>query len=189
MTTSPTEPIRTFIAVRPNQSVYTELIRVQRELKTAFASSGLRIKWTDPETFHITLLFLGEIPAVEAHCVFQALELTASGHRRFSSYLREVGLFKKSGALWAGIDVPPELLKLQKALADELKMEPGRFHAHFTLGRLKKGRFDPHFFQTLEKTDIQPVPFSVNELELVASELLPDGARHTVFGTSSLSCR
>ncbi|QHI69612.1 RNA 2',3'-cyclic phosphodiesterase [Tichowtungia aerotolerans] len=206
MTTSSTETIRAFIAARPNAAVQAELVRVQRELRKTLSSSSLRIKWTDPETFHITLLFLGDIPAADADSVFQALELTASRHRCFSSCLREVGVFKKSGAVWAGIAVPPELIEFRKALASALDFEPGRFHAHFTLGRIKAGRPDQDFFhstsgreagakrrqrnevkwQTLENFVVEPVPFDISSIELIRSELLPDGARHTVLGSAML---
>lgn len=188
MTTSPTETIRAFIAVRPNQPVYTELIRVQRELETAFTSSGLRIKWTDPETFHITLLFLGDIPANHVPFILQAMDfvqgrVTPPG----VCALYGLGLFKRPGALRVGISAPPELLELQQRVCAALDMQPGRFHAHFTLGRIKAGQPDQTFFQTLENTKIQPVPFAICELELVKSELFADGALHSVLGSAHLS--
>ena len=186
MSGSPTDPIRAFIAARPGKAAQAELIRVQCELKKALAAFGLRIKWTDPETFHITILFLGDIPTTETDRVFQTLELAVSGHICFSSCLREVGVFKKSGALWVGIDTPSGLLRLQSELAAALDFEPGRFHAHFTLGRIKKGVPDQTFFQCLETRVVGPVSFDVKELELVRSELLADGARHTVLGTVPL---
>lgn len=187
MTGSSTETIRAFIAARPDAAAQAELVRVQRELKKTLSSSNLRIKWSDPETFHITLLFLGDIPASGTDPVFQTLERTAFGHRTFLSCLHEVGLFKKSGAIWVGIDALPALIEFQKTLAESLGFAPGRFHAHFTLGRIKAGRPDQDFFQTLEKTVVEPVSFQIRSAELVRSELLPDGARHTVLGTASFA--
>ena len=207
MTTSSTETIRAFIAVRPSAAAFAELIRVQRELKKSLASVGLRsevsrapstlsgrIKWTDPETFHITLLFLGDIPVDRVGQIFQTLEKTAKNVPSIGTSLNGLGLFKKSGALWVGIDASPELLELQKELAAALNREPGRFHAHVTLGRIKTGRADEKFFQCLEtcaaeggKTDIKTVSFDIASIELVRSELLQQGARHAVLGVISLS--
>jgi 2'-5' RNA ligase len=82
------------------------------------------------------------------------------------------------------MDAPPALLEFQKALAEELGFKPGRFHAHFTLGRIKSGRADQNFFQALEKTDVKPVPFTIDSIELVQSELLPEGTRHTVLSSA-----
>lgn len=48
MSGSATEPIRAFIAARPNPAAQAELIRIQCELKKSLQSSGMRIKWTDP---------------------------------------------------------------------------------------------------------------------------------------------
>jgi len=186
MSGSSTDTIRVFIAARPNEAAQAELLRIQRELKKSLARFGLRIKWTDPDTFHITLLFLGDLPAADIHPVFQCLEKTCARTRALRTSLNGAGLFKKSGALWAGIHAGPDLLELQKRLCASLNMEPGRFHAHFTLGRIKKGRPDPEFFQTLEQASIQPAPFDIHALELVKSELFPDGARHIVLRLFSL---
>ena len=61
MNGSSTELIRAFVALRPDAVALAELVRVQRELKKRLADSRLRIKWTDPENFHITLSLLSKI--------------------------------------------------------------------------------------------------------------------------------
>jgi len=186
MTGSSTKPIRAFIAVRPGDAVQAELVRVRRELKKKLSSSGLRIKWTDPETFHITLLFLGDIPEQGIAETLEKIRNPTQSVPSIGTLLNGLGLFKKSGALWVGIDAPPELLELQEALAVALDMEPGRFHAHFTLGRIKAGRAGHKVFHTLEKIEVEPVSFEIKAVELVQSELLSEGARHTVLGSAPL---
>jgi 2'-5' RNA ligase len=186
MTTLPIKPVRVFVAIRPNDAAQAGLVCVQRELKKILASTGLRIQWTDPETFHITLLFLGDISPVSVEEVSRRLEKTAQKFPEIGTSLTGPGLFKKSGAVWVGIDVPPPLFELQKEIAAVLDMEPGRFHAHVTLGRIKAGRADQKFFKRLEKINVEPVSFGVVAIELVKSELLPDGARHTVLGSFPL---
>ncbi len=187
MTGSSTESIRAFIAVRPDAAAQAGLVRAQRELKKSLAGSGLRIKWTDPETLHITLLFLGDIPAADADRIFQTLEKTAAKFPVIGTSLSGIGLFRKSGALWAGIEAPPELLAFQEELAAALGQPPGRFHAHFTLGRIKAGRPDETFFQTLEKTGVEPVAFELASAQLIRSELLPAGPRYTLLGTAAFA--
>lgn len=194
MTTSSAETVRAFIAVRPNKAAHAELVRVQRELKKNLAESGLRIKWTDPDTFHITLIFFGDIPANDVERTFQCLEKSAQKFPKVGTSINSLGLFKKSGAIWVGIDASPKLLELQQELAESLGREPGRFHAHFTLGRIKRGRPDQKTmcrhavaFQCLENMKVNAVPFEVSSIELVQSELLPDGARHTVLGVAPLA--
>jgi len=187
MTTSPTKPIRAFIAVRPNAAAQAELVRVQHELKKVLTNFGLRIKWTDPETFHITLLFIGDTSLDSITNILESMKVVGRVTSPGVCELLKLGFFEKSGAIWVGIDAPPELLELQKELAVALEMEPGRFHAHFTLGRVKSGRANQKFFQTLEKAAFEPVSFGIDSIELVQSELLPEGACHTVLGSAPLS--
>ena len=95
MTTSATKSIRAFIAVRPNDAVRDELIRVQRELKKALEISRLRIKWTAPETFHVTLLFLGDIPQKSVVGVSKTLEKSRRRFRESSARWGSWGVLKK----------------------------------------------------------------------------------------------
>lgn len=187
MTTLLSEKIRAFIAVRPGSKAQGELARVQRELRKSLSVSNLRVKWSNPETFHVTLLFLGDIPAVDVPPVFQTLEKTAAEFPQFGISLGPPGIFKKSGAFWVGICPSPELVECQKALAEALEREPGRFHAHFTLGRIKTGRANQAFLRILEQTAVESIPFKIGSVELVQSELMSDGARHTVLGTAEFA--
>jgi 2'-5' RNA ligase len=92
MSGSSTDTIRAFIAARPDATAQAELVRVQRELKKHLVPSGLRIKWTNPESFHITILFLGDLPVTETHRVFQCLEKTVVEPVLFE--IRELELVK-----------------------------------------------------------------------------------------------
>ena len=132
MTTSSTKTIRAFIAVRSNETAQTELVRVQRELKKELAHSEFRIKWTDPETFHITLLFLGDIPSDSVDHVFQALEKTVQNFSNIRTFLNASGFFKKSGAIWIGLDVSPEIL------AHFTRPEPGDKFKSFMATKIRR---------------------------------------------------
>ena len=89
--------------------------------------------------------------------------------------------------IWAGLAVPPELFDLQNALAAALNMEPGRFQAHFTLGRIKAGRTENSFYQTLEAMDVEPVLFEIDSVYLMQSERLPAGMHYTPLGVVPLA--
>jgi len=186
VSTSSTEMVRLFIAVRPGKVVVEELTRVQQLLKKSFSNSGLRIKWSEPETFHITLLFLGNVPAENLAEINRALEEGLRGVSGFKTHLNGAGLFRKSGAFWVGIESSPELMELQKCVANTLKKDEKRFHAHFTLGRMKTGQSDAECMERLESVDVTSVEFDIRSVELVKSELLPDGAYHTVVGRTNL---
>lgn len=105
--------------------------------------SGAR--WIDPDRYHLTLRFLGDVDDVTARSFASALS-----EIQFDSFeLRLTGLGSFGGnkprALWAGIKPTEPLLRLQKAheraarLAGE-PAEPRNFMPHVTLARLRDTR-------------------------------------------------
>jgi 2'-5' RNA ligase len=99
-------------------------------------------KWVPPENYHVTLRFIGELPAYRAEEVDHAL----AGLRapEFTLQLAGVGTFAKSGkvhALWAGAERNPALDHLQNKVETALQragLEPERrrFAPHVTLARM-----------------------------------------------------
>jgi len=111
--------------------------------------SGLAVglqgaRWVDPENYHITLRFIGEMPAFKAEEV--DLALAGLRGRGFSLALSGVGTFEKGGrvsALWAGVERNPALEHLQNKIETALQRigvapERKRFAPHVTLARLDK---------------------------------------------------
>lgn len=98
-------------------------------------------RWIDPERYHITLRFIGDVDDVTAHHFASALS-----EIRFDSFsLRLSGLGSFGGnkprALWAGIEPSDTLMKLQRAneraaRAAGLPTETRNFMPHVTLARL-----------------------------------------------------
>lgn len=94
----------------------------------------------EPETFHLTLVFLGDCPepALEiAHEGFAALR-----EPRFELSLRGLGLFGKTKprAAWAGVTPSPALLHLQSKVETiahraGCPIDRRKFVPHVTLGR------------------------------------------------------
>jgi len=99
-------------------------------------------RWVPPENYHVTLRFIGELPAYRAEEVDHALAgLRAPG---FSLQLAGVGTFEKGGrvhALWAGVERNPSLDFLQSKIETALQRaglerERRRFAPHVTLARM-----------------------------------------------------
>jgi 2'-5' RNA ligase len=99
-------------------------------------------KWVPPENYHVTLRFIGEMPAYRAEEIDQAL--TALKARSFALTLAGVGTFAKSGrstALWVGVERNERLDLLQSKIETALQrigLEPERrrFAPHLSLARL-----------------------------------------------------
>jgi RNA 2',3'-cyclic 3'-phosphodiesterase len=99
-------------------------------------------KWVPPENYHITLRFIGEMPAYRAEEIDHAL--TALKARSFDLALAGVGTFAKSGrstTLWVGVERNERLDHLQSKIETALQrigLEPERrrFAPHVSLARL-----------------------------------------------------
>jgi 2'-5' RNA ligase len=99
-------------------------------------------RWVPMENYHLTLRFIGEVPAFRAEEVDEAL--AALRARRFTFELSGVGTFAKGGretTLWVGVTKNPQLDHLAgkvETAMQRIGLEPERrrFAPHVTLARL-----------------------------------------------------
>lgn len=127
--------IRLFVALPVPADVRHVLTGLQNGLPGA--------RWTDPENFHLTLRFIGEVDFGMAEDLAHTLmRIDAPG---FDVTLDGLGWFgnkRKPSALIANIRKNDGLLHLQRkvesaAVRCGLRPESRKFHPHITLGRLK----------------------------------------------------
>ncbi len=104
------------------------------------------VRWVGPETFHITLQFLGETQNVEE--IKTALAIVNT--QRVMITFRGAGFFPnpaRARVFWAGIESDEKLQDLVNAIGIALaplgfKRDEGPYHPHLTLARAGSGR--PH---------------------------------------------
>lgn len=115
---------------------------IRDKLKTL--SCGLPgAKWVNPDGFHLTLRFIGEIDNGMAEDVDAAL--AAIQAKPFSITLKSVGQFgppEKAHTVWAGVERSDALYHLRDKIESTLVrmgMEPDhrRFTPHVTVGKLR----------------------------------------------------
>jgi 2'-5' RNA ligase len=119
-------------------------------------------RWIDPENYHITLRFIGDVDGQTANEVIDGLDRLANSEA-FAIRLDHLDAFggDKPRALIAGLENNATLLRLQSAQERVLQRlglppEPRKFTPHVTLARLRgtspdelarymafAGRFDP----------------------------------------------
>lgn len=99
-------------------------------------------RWIDPESFHITLRFIGDIDERLAREI--AYELDGVEARPFSVRLKAIGVFggNKPHMLYAGVEESAELLRLRsihERICQVLGLgaDQRKFTPHVTLARLK----------------------------------------------------
>jgi 2'-5' RNA ligase len=139
----------------------------------------------DPAQFHLTLVFLGEVPEPDleaAHDAFIALKPAP-----FSLSLQGLGLFggARPKMAWAGVAPSDPLIRLQ-AKAEQAARQVGlspenrKFTPHITLGRFPP----PDFARTasleraIAETPFSAGPWQVQHMVLWQSHLGSKGARY-----------
>ena len=131
--------MRLFVAINLAAS---ERRRVHRALKTVRAA-GFPVRWLEPETYHLTLKFLGSMDPRRVEKLAEVQDRVTSGNAPFELEVRGVGAFptiRRPVVVWVGVDPSPALRCLKQdlewGLAElGLERETRAFHPHLTVGR------------------------------------------------------
>ena len=194
--TEPPHTIRAFIAIELPSEVRSEVERTQRALKSTIPT-GL-IRWTPPEQIHLTLKFLGNIPADSAPELETALRRACTGMVPFELCAEGLGGFpdlRRPRVLWIGVGGALDALQqLQAAIARETdrwgEREERAFHPHLTWGRVRttrKRELDDLGAAIRSVFAARWGSWRVTRVDLMRSELDPDGARHCCLATVPLA--
>lgn len=160
------------------------------------------VRWVRPETFHVTLQFLGETKRLEE--IQQALR-QVNGSPILLAF-RNVGFFpnpKSPRVFWVGIEFDQGLRELVESIAEVLRplsfeRDNGPFQPHLTLARAASGRPRPvpgeRSASGLQqvRAAIETMPslefgtMTAREFYLYESKLSPAGAQYTKLSRYSL---
>ncbi len=182
--------MRLFVAL----DIDAEIRRRITEFRDQMQSLAPDVRWVGPETFHITLQFLGE--SKKADDIGQALR-TVKGPPVGLSF-RDTGFFPTAKAprvFWVGIEADEQLQLLVAAIREALgplgfESEAGQYKPHLTLARAGSGRprpvrgerFAPGLQQVRAQLETLPSPefgtMTAREFCLYESKLSPGGARY-----------
>ncbi|MBI4328991.1 MAG: RNA 2',3'-cyclic phosphodiesterase [Chloroflexi bacterium] len=190
MLVSPT--FRAFVAIELPRSVLQELERLQAALRQREARG---VRWVPVEGIHLTLQFLGETPQEKAEEIVEALQRVARDHSSFSLSLGRLGAFPPHGparVLWVGLEgATDSLVALQRDATSALRAlrlptENRGFSPHLTLGRVRQGaRLDTERLYS-GASPPSSIPFRVEGVSLMQSELSPSGAHYIRRGWAKL---
>jgi RNA 2',3'-cyclic 3'-phosphodiesterase len=143
------------------------------------ALPGLR--WLAPDTYHLTLRFLGPSSPEALDVLGALLRPAAASCPGANARVGGLGVFPSSRAarvLWLGVSLPPPLVALQAACEAAAQRagyapEARPWRSHLTLARWR----DPRRCGPLPVADVGEV--RLDRLVLFQSELRPGGAVHT----------
>lgn len=180
--------LRLFVACELPGEAREALAAVQRLLQEQGAE-GLR--WVRPEGIHLTLKFLGEVPARRLEAIERVLARAVREPFRFSVRMAKLGSFGGSTGLrvvWVGLEGEVEGLARLAARVDAV-LEPlgfprerRPFAAHLTLARVKEGASPQdrrRLFDLLRSMEQPSLPaLTLDVVSLMRSTLEPGGARY-----------
>ena len=194
---SPPQFHRLFIALSTPDEVKPAIEKAQNELRQALPDGSVR--WTRSEHFHLTLRFLGNVAVDRIEALSDRLRLTCRDFAPMKVRAECIGFFPERGfprVIWVSVcDENQELNHLHCAIQTstvEFTSEPAenQFAGHITLGRAKKIRRREADILASFATRMRQRSFgewNANRIELLRSELLPDGAHHIVVATIPLA--
>ncbi|HUS14415.1 MAG TPA: RNA 2',3'-cyclic phosphodiesterase [Chloroflexia bacterium] len=182
--------VRTFIALDLNAAVRTALAAAQGHL----AASGLPLRLSAPAGIHLTLAFIGEIPAQRVPELIAAVERGAEGNGPFVLRAESTGMFPNARAprvVWAGVQgdaaAMAVLTGLRAGIVRELAAASfpadSRFDPHLTLARVREGASPAEraaigaMVQALPQ--LGPVEFPVHAVSVMRSQMQTGGSVYT----------
>jgi 2'-5' RNA ligase len=190
------EQIRSFIAIELPEQAREGLARLRRELERD--EHGF-VKWVDPQGIHLTLKFLGNIPAKRVTEITDAIKKATGGISPFHLEISGLGAFpslKQPRVFWVGIS--GELDKLSALQLDidstlaalGFAREERPFVAHLTVARIREGASPAErrdFGELVDSTTFQDkYPVEVAAVRLMRSQLTPAGAIYTCLSVVGL---
>lgn len=184
--------VRVFIAIELSRELGDSLGRLQDRLKRQVAERSVR--WVRPEGIHLTLKFLGDVPAQRVADISRAVEAACQGFDPFSFSLAGLGCFpnpRRPRVVWVGVQEPSgTLARLQKIVEGKLTgldFEPENrpFQPHLTLGRVGRqaSRSDQQQLgELITESEVGTLgSMTVTSVNVMRSDLRPGGAVYTAL--------
>jgi len=182
--------MRLFVGIDIDQAIRENIERFVSELK----QKAPNVKFVSPQSYHITLKFLGETAKVaEIRAALKRVEV-----RPFEIKFCGTGFFpddRHPRVFWAGIEAEPELRELATAvswvLADLGFEEETSFKPHLTLARAGSGsprpkpgelanpKLKPLRELTASGPQVEFGTMTAREFYLYESKLTPRGAQYS----------
>ena len=184
--------MRLFVGINFPKKQRAKMHRAARALR----DQELPVRWVDPDNFHVTLKFLGEVRREQVDDVTAAMERAASSTQPFQTEIGGFGAFptvRRPRVIWLGVEACPELRCLKQdlewALGDAgFPAETRSFHPHVTLGRAGDsggaGAFrelDGAFSELAFEDELK-----VHSVDLMRSHLSREGPRYSVVASARL---
>jgi 2'-5' RNA ligase len=190
---APADRWRVFCAIELPQETRLAVMRYVSHLRESVPD--VRASWSRESGIHLTLKFLGEVPAKTVTDFSAAISRAVTGIEPFSVLLGGKGVFPKRRdprVLWIGVKDSEgkfEELHLRvetESFARGFAKEKKRFHPHLTLARLRSQQNVRELVEAHEVLAFDAQEIRIAELVVFRSELSSSGSRYTVISRHAL---
>ena len=175
--------MRLFVGIPLPSSLSDELSRISLR----YQSLKDNLRWYPPDSWHITLQFLGSVTPEQHACILSALQ--SISHPSVPVSTDALGFFDRAGVFFAQVALSPELVSLQQHVTAAnlpcgFTPETRPYHPHITLARTK-GRSGARSMRALQ-SQLQALPyrlfanFTASEFVLYESIPTPSGSRYEI---------
>ena len=187
------DALRTFFAVEIDDASRSAAHAVAQRL--AAAPRGDAVRWVRPESYHVTLRFLGTTQRSQLAELIAAAQRSTRGIAPFALQLGKLAGLPAQGPRAIVLDVAPHepiaALAAQverAAVAAGFAAEPRAFRPHLTLGRIRARRGRAPLLDPAQGP-AAVAPFAVTSFALFQSDLDPGGARYAPLERIALGQR
>jgi 2'-5' RNA ligase len=182
--------LRLFLTIPIPDDVREKLHRLQLELQPLLLPAHA-VRWTKPEQFHLTLKFLGNVPATGIGALTRAVRAVCDAAPHMRLRAEGTGFFpdaRSPRVFWVDIkNVDGRLMEFQRQLELAVpsfaeKEGTKNFTAHVTLARFEQMRSVET--ETLRKAGAIGKTFGdwiAEEVQLIRSSLRPAGPLHAIL--------
>ncbi|MFL2544826.1 MAG: RNA 2',3'-cyclic phosphodiesterase [Longimicrobiales bacterium] len=185
--------MRLFIALNFTKKEKMKLHRTTE----VFRECQFPVKWVEPQSYHVTLKFLGKVSEERLEMVEEALDHVGNTTKSLEIVIESFGAFptiRRPEVIWAGLE-PSSALRclkqdLEWALKDcGFKPETRNFHPHITLGRADSSKGAGAFRGLDEKAaaTVYGSRVQIRKVDLMRTRQLKSDLIYTVEYSAALS--
>jgi RNA 2',3'-cyclic 3'-phosphodiesterase len=156
-----------FLGLSVDNKIQDEASASVKKMKTIFSRKEVDLRWSTPENWHITLLFLGAVSDADAAAMWSKATAVAQRTPAFDLKISGVGAFpdaREARVIWLGVQKSQKILDLQTDLENALGVASvENYIPHITVGRLRNLKsvwdeikpFSKHKFGTTKVSELR----------------------------------
>lgn len=180
--------MRLFIAIAISESIRDALSDTVKTLRQS-QTRAEKIKWVEPENYHLTLKFFGEVAENQLNSLTSALAESVKDQKKAALKFKGIGAFPnldRARVLWAGAEGEVEAVSQLAQSIDQATVQAGLtpadkpFSSHLTLARFMTPPSKPLLDQMKIYSSQEFGSIIVERISLIQSQLTPHGPIYSV---------